>query len=380
MKSKKKSKLKIVLAVFFTAAFLAVAGFVVPAFYLSGKGLETDLAAQRARVGALRENPGSPVDEQTFAAFDLQSVDPKINQIQTINTHNSYRKMFDGFIGGYFDFFVPNGLQTEFVYEHPTFTEQLNGGIRGLEWDIRAQSGGFNLSHFAVVDYRSSAPDLALALEEVLIWSNNNPEHVPITILLEYKSEPWIMNPKLEKPTAEVLKRLDTLILNSIGREKLIVPSDIIGGYASMEEAVKNDNFPRLSESKGKFMFLLHYSDELTPMYIDLDESLKSQTLFPTVQIGKENRAPLEKYKKSTSHILYNDVDVDEIKELVAANYMVRTRADEGMIANPERAKAAVISGAQILTTDFEKGLITPKTDYFFAFDGGYTIKLNGIL
>jgi hypothetical protein len=377
MKLKKKSKLKIVLAVFFAAAFLAVASFVGPAFYLAGKGLEADFAAQRARVEALRENPGNPVDEQAFAAFNLESANPKINEIQTINTHNSYRKMFDGFIGSYFDFFVPKGWQTEFVYEHPTFTEQLNGGVRGLEWDVRAQSGGFNLSHFAVVDYRSSAPDLALALEEVLIWSNNNSGHVPITVLLEYKSEPWIMNPKLEKPTPEVLKRLDALILNSIGREKLLVPSDIIGEYQSMADAVKNDNFPRLSEAKGKFMFLLHYSDELTPMYIGLDETLRSQTLFPTVQIGKDAYAPLEKYAEYASHILYNEVEPGEIAELVSRNYIVRTRVDEGMKESPERAKAAVLSGAQILTTDFEKGLVAPKTDYFFAFDGGYTIKLN---
>jgi hypothetical protein len=375
---KKKSKLKIALTAFFAAAFLAAASFVVPAFYLAGKGLEADLAAQKARVEALRQNPGSPVDEQSFAAFDLQSLDPKINQIQTVNTHNSYRKMFDGFIGSYFNFFVPKGAQTEFVYEHPTFTEQLNGGVRGLEWDVRAQSGGFNLSHFAVVDYRSSAPDLALALEEVLIWSNNNPEHVPITILLEYKSEPWIMNPKIEKPTPEVLKRLDALILNAMGRGKLVTPSDVIGGYANMGEAVKNDNFPRLSEAKGKFMFLLHYSDELTPMYIGIDPSLKSQTLFPTVQIHKGYREPLEKYAEYASHILHNDPDIEEIAALVAANYIVRTRADEGMVVKPDRAADAVLSGAQILTTDFERGLVVPNSEYHFAFEGGYTVRLNG--
>jgi hypothetical protein len=378
-KSKKKSKLKIALSIFLAAAFLAVAGFIVPAFYLAGGGFEADLAAQTARIEALRQSPGSPVGEQSFAAFDLNGADPKINGIQTINTHNSYRKMFDGFIAGYFGFFVPDAWKTEFVYEHATFTEQLNGGIRGLEWDVRARSdGGFNLAHLAVLDYRSSAPDLGLALEEILIWSKNNPEHVPVTILIEYKSDPVFLNPKIEKPTAEVLKRLDKLIADAIGRDKLIVPSDIIGEYQSMEDAVKNDNFPKLSESKGKFMFLLHYGDALTLTYIGLDESLKSQSLFPTVQISGKDRAPLERYVKYASHIIYNEPGQDGIAELVAANYIVRTRADEGMIADPARAASAIASGAQILTTDFERGLVMPDSDYLFLFEGGYTIRLNG--
>ncbi|MDR2090407.1 MAG: phosphatidylinositol-specific phospholipase C1-like protein [Clostridiales bacterium] len=375
-KAKKKKGFKIVLSVFFAAVFFAAAAFVIPAFYFAGKGLENDLAAQKARVVQLRENPGDPVDEQSFAAFDL-GLDPLIHEIRTVNTHNSYRKMFDGFIGAYFDFFVPKKMQTEFVYEHPAFTEQLNDGVRGLEWDVRAQDGGFNLSHFAVVDYRSSAPDLTLALEEVLIWSNNNPDHVPVTILLEYKSEPWIMNPKIEKPGAETLKRLDKTIADAIGRDKLITPSDIIGAYESMKDAVAANNFPKLSEAKGKFMFLLHYGDELTPVYIGLDESLKSQTLFPTVQISAYDRSALEKYSKYASHILYNEPDTEGIAALVSANYIVRTRADEGMVIDAERAQKAILSGAQIVTTDFERVLITPKTDYYFSFGDGRTIGLR---
>ncbi|MDR3263422.1 MAG: hypothetical protein LBT30_03850 [Clostridiales bacterium] len=376
---KKKSlfkKLLTCLSVFIGIFIAACLVFMLPAMYIAGNGTAADIAEQKARVAALRDNPSAPVDEQSFASFDLASTDPKINAIQTLNTHNSYRKMLTPYMYAYFKTFYPQSKQAEFLYEHATFTEQLNDGVRGLEWDIRAQNGVFSIYHFTVFDYGSTAPDLTLALEEIKIWSDNNPGHVPVTILVEYKPEPWILNFKREKQGIEPLKRLNEAILQGLGADKLITPSDIIGGYGDMKEAVTADNWPRLSEAKGKFMFLLHYNAELTPIYISIDQSMKTLSMFPTVEIDGSYKL-FEKYEKYVSHILFNNPIKAEINALVSAGYIVRTRADADMYIIPERRAEALSSGAQLLTTDYVKGRHMPDNGYFVLFDDLYTIKLN---
>jgi hypothetical protein len=173
-----------------------------------------------------------------------------------------------------------------------------------------------------------------------------------------------------------MLKRLDETVLNVIGRQKLITPTDIIGGYLNMQSAVAADNWPLLSETRGKFVFLLHYSDELTKKYIGLDESLKSLALFPTVQIQSGDDKALEQYREYASYILYNTPSVKDIDELVSAGYIVRTRADADMRHPPENRDAALSSLAQIITTDYEKGRILPISSYYVDFGDGKTMSL----
>ncbi|MDR3293289.1 MAG: phosphatidylinositol-specific phospholipase C1-like protein, partial [Clostridiales bacterium] len=289
--------------------------------------------------------------------------------------HNSYRKSLNPFIRSYFNFFVPKKSQGEFIYEHATLTEQLNSGVRGLELDIRASDGGFRIYHFAVFDSGSTAPDFELALEELRIWSKNNPDHVPVTILIEYKPEPWILNTKRDKPSAAVLKHLSETVESVMGADQLITPADIIGGYATMQDAVAANNWPTLGEAKGKFMFLLHYNEDLTPIYIELDPSLKSLSLFPTV----ESEESLNTYRKYVSHLLFNNPTQPELDDLVRAGYMVRTRIDGDMHIELERRELILNSLAQILTTDYERGRIQPDTDYYVDFGNGKTIKLSGL-
>ncbi|MDR3294183.1 MAG: hypothetical protein LBT20_08805, partial [Clostridiales bacterium] len=72
--AKKSTFLKVtarILLIFFAVFVIAAATFLIPAFHYAKTGAETDLAEQRARVEALRDNAGAPVDEQSFADFDL---------------------------------------------------------------------------------------------------------------------------------------------------------------------------------------------------------------------------------------------------------------------------------------------------------------------
>ena len=370
-----KKFLRITLAVL-SVFIIVCAAFFAASLYVWKKYSKEDLKAQEERVAALRLEPGTPVDEQSFADFDIYGQNVKLNEVRTINVHNSYRKFLSPFISAFFNVLVPKEKRTELIYEHAPLTDQLNGGVRSLEWDIRSSDGVLGIYHASVFDYGSHIPSLALALEELKIWSDNNPGHIPISILIEYKSESPLLNIKRDKPGIETLKAVDNLIISSLGLEKLITPADIIGSYADMKSAVENGNWPALSASKGKVMFLLHYDDKLTEAYVESDRDLKSQAMFPTVMVYDGNYSSFEKYAPYVSHVLLNTPVKSEIDALVAKGYIVRTRVDAGMAINPNHREEAMSSRAQILTTDYIKGRRLPEGDYNVCFDGGRTVSL----
>jgi len=52
----------------------------------------------------------------------------------------------------------------------------------------------------------------------------------------------------------------------------------------------------------------------------------------------------------------------------------VRTMMDSGLVYDKARKEAALESGAQMLSTDLEKGVILPKSDYAATLEGAFTI------
>ncbi|MDR1940288.1 MAG: phosphatidylinositol-specific phospholipase C1-like protein [Clostridiales bacterium] len=353
----------------FTVIFVAavvVAGFGVG---LAHSVMKADAEIQRQRIAALELDPGEPVDENAFADFDFGLQDPKINRLRFLNTHNSYRKRLTGYV----DFFAGMVLSREWynglVYEHDTLTAQLNDGVRSFELDIHSSGGKLGVYHISNIDYGSTAPDFGLALKELKLWSANNPGHAPITVLLECKDESLFLAPFADKFDESLLRRLDDAILSGLGRQSLITPSDIIGGYADMQAALAADNWPTLSAAQGKFMFLLHYNDDLTDKYIGLDGSFNGRVMFPSVYADGDGRIA-EKYLPYASHVLYNIPSKRGIDGLVRAGYIVRTRADADLKDQPSVRDEALASMAQIVTTDYEKGRILPKSGYYLDFSG----------
>lgn len=72
--------------------------------------------------------------------------------------------------------------------------------------------------------------------------------------------------------------------------------------------------------------------------------------------------------------ILYNTPDTAPVHELVDRHYIVRVFIDSGQVYDETYKANALASGAQMLTTDLEKGVILPKTDYAATLEGNYTI------
>lgn len=376
---------------------------------------------------------------QKAKEFSGYPKDLKINQLQVLGTHNSYAKpvdpkvlklatgIMDKFKDSFFDKmpaeekakfqeYHPNGLDfaEALKYNHPDFNEQLDAGLRNLEIDVYydptgnrfnkpasyellkkqgvtdlapfsredLDKPGFKVMHIADLDFRTHYTTFQKALQALKEWSDKNPNHIPIFIQIEAKDSglPLFPNP------AEVLKfdrkafdDLDQEVLSILGRNKIITPDDVKGKYKTLNEAVLHSNWPTVNDSKGKFVFILlpssaGISNSESP-YLAGHPSLKGRIMFIESAPGKDHSA----------FILYDNAIVrqNEIQKLVKDGYLVRTRSDietyEAKVNDRTREKAALSSGAQVVSTDFFRKGNTYGTDYYVTMPGGETARCNPV-
>lgn len=335
--------------------------------YIKSAASQNTIQAQR--LEAMRSGKVTVVDEQSFANFDLNDNSVKYNEVRMLTTHNSYKKSVPVSLYALSSkVFGPKTLKSN-MYEHDTPVKQLENGVRGLELDIRWQFNGFKIFHQHLPDNLSNSPDWKMTLEELRLWSQANPSHVPITVLVEIKYDDPELNPLYRKMDEEKFRQLDDTIKTIMGKEQVITASGLMGNYPSLGAMVENNGWPALSAMKGKFIFLLHPDSEYTDMYINRDRTLKTQMFVPVISNGD-----IEKYPDYAAFVLSNDPNDTSIKGLVNRHYVVRTMMDSGLYYDENRKAAALACGAQMLTTDLEKGVIMPKTDYTAYISGKYTI------
>lgn len=366
---------------FFKISAFALSIIIILSVFLGGSMylgasimLSKDLKLQKERLNNLRNNDYEPINEQDFCAFPL-SLNPKINCLQVLATHNSYKKkmpsLFYG-VGRAFSAVTKSPMHKQ--YHHNSLTDQLNKGVRGLELDLRYQHDKFIVYHNPIYDQRTNNPDWEKTLEELLLWSLNNPGHIMVNVIIEIKDDALFLNPSRKKINEELLRELDFGIKRILGEHKLVTPRFLIGDYHSLVDMRQNNGWPKLSRVKGKFMFLLHQHSTLTDKYIALDPTMKTQAMIPLIEY-----AQIDRYKEYAAVLLYNDPNKDEIASLVSNNYIDRSRMDIDVIYDGQRRLDALDSGAQILTTDMEYGRILPKNDYDAFLEDNFTVRLNPV-
>ena len=318
-----------------------------------------------------------PCDEQKLADFNLEKAfteGVKLNEIAVMGTHNSYQLLGTLPKRGLMktlQIISFGAVENKAVFEMDTFTEQLEQGIRNLEIDIETVDDegdvSFIVTHKAIIDNVSSAYNLAKGLEEIAMWSDNNPGHLPVYLLIEPKDDvPSINN--MKNFSLEYALELDKVLRQVLG-DRLFTPQQVMGDYESFEEMRKADGWPTLKESAGKIIVLLHTCD-VTQKYIDTDTSIKTQAMFPMLLFGDID-------KPYAAFILDNDPVIaseNNKKTVDENNLMVRTRADDYPDFSDERYKSADNCGSHIITTDYPPRSVREK-DHTYTFDG-YTIKL----
>ena len=274
-------------------------------------------------------------------------------------------------------------------YGHEPLEDQLNDyNIRGLEFDIyydpdgglfyhrggnrlvgeptasgvaELNDPGFKILHKPDFDYMSHHYTFRSALETVKNWSDAHKNHLPLTILVEPKDDAYISaatalipgdlltSPKLITPAA--LDFVDKEINEVFGKnaKKIITPDEVRGDFETLEEAILTQGFPSLKEARGKILFVLVNSGFEKSYYLNGHPSLKDRVMFTFSNPGKPECAFVQVKKP--------EKDFNEIQELVAQGYMVRTLSEDGTKAAKEgdvsQMEAAFASGAQIISTTY---------------------------
>jgi len=364
---------------------------------------------------------------------------PLLNQIQVVGTHNSYSQgvdphlmaMAEAAIGPRLATFGdkltgdaksawleyhpnPGSLSQGLNYSFPSLPAQLDAGMRSLEIDInndpeggryahpagyaalRAKGisdanllsrdtadmdrPGLKVFHIADFDVRSSCNLFRTCLSQLRAWSNAHPDHEPIFILVEAKSDPLPIFSNATAPLPfdrRAFEEMDTSIFDVIGRDHLVTPDQVRGSYPTLKAGVRAHHWPTLNAARGKFVFLLLTA--LDPVAL---------AAYHEGHPNLEGRAAFLRASPGDSYAAFLLMDnatmrAKEIPERVSQGYLVRARADietyEARINDPTRANQAFRSGAQIVSTDFYKPGNAYGTPYVVRLPGGSAARCNPV-
>ena len=330
--------------------------------------------------------------------------DLKINEIQVIGSHNSYKKAILPEVYSYLSQKDTLNALPRIQYEHIPILQQLDLGLRNLEIDVYADSKGgkyahpkildlvkttepfdpegkmkkpgYKMIHITDIDYQTWYFTLEDCLKDLKKWSDKHPDHDPVFITLEPKDgKANQFGTEPEHYTSKLFDDLDNELKKYLGKDKIIIPDDIRGSYTTLNEAVVKKNWPKVRDVKGKFLFVMDNNGENRDLYIKDHPSLKGRMIFTNSTPGTPESAVLFMNEPKKDDIV--------IKDLAKKGYIIRTRADaDTMEARSEdysRFEKAKESGAQIITTDYYYPSKLFKSNYKVSFDNNTYERMNPV-
>ena len=352
----------------------------------------------------------------SLAAYPQGNTALKMNQIQIIGSHNSYKKLPDPRVmkflmkvrkklGKKLD---PIGID----YGHvPIDSQFTNYNMRGLEIDIyndpkgglyykrkvnsfvhglHVKSGiealkkpGFKVLHIKDVDYQTNYYTFVDALTAAKQWSDAHPSHLPIFINIETKTKgPGDYNGMLRSIgfskcipfDASACDAIDAEIKSVFGSDlkNILTPDRLKGKYNSLEEMALQNGWPSLDSARGKIVFIMLGGAK--QLYMENHPSLAGRAMCAYTSPGNP----------ACAFIMQDDPVADslQIPQLVKKGYIVRTRSDEETVQsrnNDSRHKnAAFISGAQIISTDYYKPDLR-FSNFTVKWDGNHVGRVNPV-
>jgi hypothetical protein len=352
---------------------------------LGDKKRSTWWLAALMTVGISVALPGSAAEPEDGAL--------RIDRLRLLGTHNSYHIAPDPFVARLIASATPAEARAIDCTQRP-IPEQLDrlslrhleldcyrdpdGGMfaqplgltlagavgqpSALEWQDELAEPGIKVIHSPGFDFRTTVPTLRAALREVKAWSDAHPRHVPIFLLLELKSDAYA--PPQPLPwNDEGFAELEATILAVFPRERILAPDDVRGDKPTLREAVAGVGWPKVDAHRGKIVCLMDNEGGVRDAYLANSDVLAGRLLFTSVAADHPAAAFMKRNDPQGAH--------DEIRRLVDAGFLVRTRVDAGL-EEPRRGdlgrfERALSSGAQLLSTDL------PEPDTRFP---GYLITL----
>ena len=310
-----------------------------------------------------------------------------MNDIQVIGSHNSFKARIPAAVMAQLRSTAP-AMADGLDYYHVPLAQQLDAGVRQIEIDIFADpeggryadpkgealaraageatgfdratmlKPGFKVFHIPDVDYLSTCATLVGCLGEVDRWSRAHPDHLPIMITINAadtpSGRPGITVPlALDKP---LLDALDREIRSVLPGKRLITPDEVRGGAATLREAVHSRGWPALTAARGRIYILLDVRAAVSDLYRVGHPSLAGRAMFGWY--------PDDQPESAVQIVQDPLVDGEKIRNWVREGLIVRTRTDANTVEARSRdyskAKAAMASGAQAVSTDYYPGAPDP--------------------
>jgi len=324
----------------------------------------------------------------------------RLNQLQMMGSHNTYHRELSQAEQQVQQ--AQNPGSVNLWYSHAAIPAQLEEqNIRTLELDllpdpdgglytyplIRKLTGqgpltdpvmaqpGIKVMHIPDFDYNGTCKSLVVCLQQVKSWSDQNPDHTPITISLELKqSDPNIVAAGgVQSPPwdAANLERIDAEIRSVFSEKEILTPDDVRKPGLTLEQSVLTKGWPKVDSVRGQVLF-----------YFDNGGAGAIRDLYRTGKPNLEGRAVFTRGPEGEPDAAISQVNDPrganqaEIQRLVSKGYLIRTRSDEPMSTIRDkdfsRVGIALASGAQIVTTDF------PVVGMAARYDSDFVAKLPG--
>jgi hypothetical protein len=328
----------------------------------------------------------------------------RMNEIQVIGTHNSYHRELSGPERAAHDF-VYGGLpiyDAFRAYSHASLPNQLRRqGVRGLELDLfpdpagglyanpllrqRLGAGpltdpewrrpGIKVLHIADLDYNTTCVRFVSCLRLVRRWSRANPGHLPLLVMLELRGTDPVAGAiggvRVPPWDGAALDALDAEIRSVFRPGELITPDDVRRDGLTLQQSVLRRGWLALRAARGRVMFLMDNNPgPISAAYTAGHPSLQGRVLFTNARPGSPDAAFVKRNEPTGAALA-------EIRRLVRAGYLVRTRSDEPLAtvlsSDTTRLRAALASGAQLVSTDF------PEVGMSARYDRDYVAALPGV-
>jgi hypothetical protein len=331
---------------------------------------------------------------------DTPAIDQlRLDQVRMLGSHNSYRKFPSPAEEARIKAADPKGW-AELDYGHPPLESQLALGLQQFEIDVAPdpQGGlyakpyadatpevralmaapGAKVLHIAGLDTEAHCLTFRKCLTIFARWSDAHPNHEPVVILVN-SSDPDRLPGLFDHDVKFDQAGIDALnqdVFEVIGRRRLVTPDDVRGTHATLREAVLAKAWPTLGAMRGKFLFILDGADAHEAFQRAGHASLRGRAMFGWF----DEAAP----EAAVFNVQDPAADQARIRRMVAEGFIVRTRSDANVVEartrDGARMKAALSSGAQIVSTDYYAGAPDPEGFGFIVDFEGPMLRCNEVV
>lgn len=333
--------------------------------------------------------------------------DLRLNQIQTIGSHNSFHIAPAPALIAIGSLFRPDMRLLD--YTHSPLNRQFQSqGVRQIELDVYADSAGGRFAHPVLgprpgpemsrpgwkvlhindIDHDTTCSTLVRCLQVVHAWSATQPRHLPIMIMIEVHDvddlraqAPDVANlfgtAPIEPSSVARMDSLDREIRSVFRDHEMVTPDQVRGGAATLRDGVLSHGWPTLDQSAGRVMFTLD-NDAGSAVYRDYVSgrpSLQGRAMFTSSVPSAPDAAFMKVNGPSPG-----------IADLVRQGFVVRTRADDTTMDTPPtttRRDQALASGAQWVSTDYmvpgAAGRQFPGSNYVVDLPGSGVARCNPV-